>query len=225
MPAYITNPSQNSAIPLLQPGLPGYSLGSRATGSTRLLQVTNVALTGNVATLNVTMREGNIPAIGDLITVRGTSGAAGAFNVTNVALTGVSINSLTGQGTVTFALTHADVGSAVDAGQAYIPVPETAETLQVQKCLQFALPELSSENANSRTISWSTSYPSAPVSVSVTLEAALQDIDSQYATLDTSTNVNGETRLITLTDFRFVRINFGAVTGGSSPTGIAKILI
>lgn len=226
MPAYITPAVANNSVPCLQPGIPGYSLGSLNTNApTTLMDVSQVSLTSNVATLTVKVREGNIPAVGSLITVRGTQTASGAFNVTNVALATVSINSSTGQGTVTFALTHADVGATADIGQSYVPVPEVGETLQAQKCLQFAIPQRTSENANGRTISWSTAYPSAPATVSVTLEAALQDVDSQYATLDTSTNVNGETRLITLTEFRFVRINFGTVTGGTNPKGIAKILI
>src|SRR5581483_11501297 len=109
MPKYSSSPfnSVQSALP----GRPAYVFGGYAdnVAPTRML-VTNVALTSNVATLNVTVVEGNVPTVGSFITVQGTQQASGAFNVTNIALTGVTLNSA-GVGTVTFALTHANVGS------------------------------------------------------------------------------------------------------------------
>lgn len=225
MPAYQTPIPPGQPPQLLTPGLPGYAFGSRATGSSRLLQVTNVSLTSNVATLNVTMREGNIPAVGDLISVRGTSGGGGAFNITNVALTGVTITPSTGQGTVTFALTHADVASTPDAGQAYIPVPETAEALANGSSRQFAVQPISKDNTSGRTITWTTNYPSAPGGVTMALQAALVDLDSEYQTVDSSTNTTGEERYVVATNFNFLRLKASGVSGGSNPTVIAKIQV
>jgi hypothetical protein len=189
------------------------------------MQITNLALTSNVATATVLVREGNIPAIGSLISITGTAAASGAFNVTNIALTGVSINSLTGIGTVTFALTHADVVSIADSGQGYVPVPEVGESLTNQTCLQFGLPEVSGENTNARSITWTTAFTGSPSTVTVDLYGAMDDVDAQYGKLDTSTSNSGETRIIANVNFRFLRAKISNVSGGSSPTGIVKFLI
>ena len=97
MPAYIVSPL-DGVPPMLLPGINGYSTGSLASGPTARMLVTSVAINGsNVATLGVQMVEGNIPAVGSLISVRGTqtptSGGAPNFNVSNIALASVSINS------------------------------------------------------------------------------------------------------------------------------------
>ena len=127
MPNYPTNPL--AAIPLALPGTPVYAFGSfNDRVSPTKMGISNVALTTNVATLTVQVYEGNIPAVGSLITVQGTQNSAGLFNVVNVALTGVTINAITGAGTVTFALTHANVGSAADSGIAIVPQPFVGET-------------------------------------------------------------------------------------------------
>lgn len=127
MPNYPTNPL--AAIPLALPGIPVYAFGSfNDRVSPSKMGISNVALTTNVATLTVQVYEGNIPAVGSFITVTGTQQASGAFNVANVALTGVTINATTGAGTVTFALTHANVSSVADSGLAIVPQPLVGET-------------------------------------------------------------------------------------------------
>src|SRR5690348_688057 len=115
---------------LLTAGIPTYFFGSWPMDkSPTKMRVTNVALATNVATVTGTIFEGDVPVVGALIYIDGTQTASGAFNVQGVALTAVSISATTGQGTVSFALTHADVGSAADSGLAIIPQPETAETI------------------------------------------------------------------------------------------------
>jgi len=211
---------------MLQPGVPGYAFGSwNANAPTTLMQVTNISLTSNVATVTVLVREGNIPAVGSLISISGTTTASGAFNVSNIAITGVSIVAATGIGTITFALTHADVPSAADAGQAYVPVPEVAEALSNSTSQQFGVQEDVGMNDNARTVTWSTAYPSAPGAVTMDLQASLFDIDGQYVKVDESTNAAGEQRSITLQNFRFLRLKASGVSGGSSPSVIAKILL
>lgn len=128
MPNYSASPF--APLPLSpEPQIPVFVFGgfNDRTQPTKM-GVSNVALTTNVATLTVQIYEGNIPAVGSLITVTGTVSTAGLFNVTNVALTGVTINATTGAGTVTFALTHANVASAADAGIAIVLQPWTYET-------------------------------------------------------------------------------------------------
>ena len=224
MPAYITNPL-DGIPPMLLPGVPGYSLGSfNADTPDAKLLVTSVAINGsNVATLGVQLIEGNIPAVGSLISVRGTQKAGGAFNVSNVALVSVTINAQTGAGTVTFALTHADVASTPDAGEAAVPVPEVAEAIASgTKGLQFGMQAVSGLASNSRDVSWVLATPSAPASFSATLEVADVDEESEYTVIDTATSVGLRTVLGVRANF--IRVRFGTVTGGSSPTAVAKIL-
>lgn len=226
MPPYVTLPdSSNSPVLLLQPGVPAYALGSKKNGPTCKMVITQVAITGNVATVTVKIIEGDIPTTSGLITITGTTTAGGAFNVSGVAITGVSITASTGVGTITFALTHANVAPTADSGMGYVPVPEVAEALVNESTQAFAVQEVAGPNENGRTITWSTAYPSAPGAVTVKLQASLVDIDSQYSQLDSSTNVGGETRMITLTNERFLRANISGVSGGSNPTGIIKLLI
>ncbi len=217
---------------LLLPGVPGYAFGSKATGPTTLLQITQVALTSNVATVTVLVREGNIPTTSGLITITGTSVASGSFNVTNKAITGVSITAATGVGTITFALVHADVAPTADAGQGLVPVPEIGEALTNVSSVPFAIPEGSGHDTNELTITWSTFFPSAPGAVTMTLqaaminlEAAMINLDAQYVTLDSSTATTTDLRSITLTRFRFLRVTASGVSGGTNPTSVVKILI
>jgi hypothetical protein len=128
MPNY--NNSPFAPLPQVAlPGIPVFAFGSfNDRAAPTKMGISQVALTANVATLTVQLYEGNIPAVGSLITVQGTVSAGGAFNVVNVALTGVTINATSGAGTVTFALTHANVGATADSGFAIVPQPLVGET-------------------------------------------------------------------------------------------------
>jgi len=224
MPSYNASPVA-APLQLLLPNVPAYAFGSKAAGPTCLLQITKVSLTGNVATVTVLVREGNIPSTAGLITITGTATNSGIFNVTNKAITGVSIAAATGIGTITFALVHADVVEIADAGQGLVPVPEIGEALANGSSAAFAVPESSGHDTNELTITWSTFYPSAPGAVTMTLQAAMIDLDAQYQTLDSSTATTSDLRSITLTRFRFLRVTASGVSGGTNPTSIVKICI
>jgi len=140
MPAYSNDPTV--AVALALPGIPVYVWGSLSDRiAPSRMTISNVALTSNVATLTVQVIEGNIPAIGQNVTVRGTQQASGAFNVTAVAITGVTINAVSGAGTITFALTHANVGSVADSGLATAPQAITFEAVSTnENSVPVALP-------------------------------------------------------------------------------------
>ena len=115
MPPFQTLPPVVSPRRGLTPGLPSYSAGSFAVGqAASRFYVTSVAISANVVTLGVKLVEGNIPATGSLITVQGTIVGTAAVNVTNVALTGVTITAATGVGTVTYAATAANLATTPD---------------------------------------------------------------------------------------------------------------
>jgi hypothetical protein len=229
MPPYMTSPFQ--IRPTLLPGIPGYSFGkfNDRTPPSRF-SISQVAITGNVATITVQLLEGLIPIIGALITIQGTQTAAGAFNVTNAALTGVTIDSTTGAGTLTFALTHANVATTADSGAALVPQPEVGDAATVSKGQQFAVDFKAGVNPQGKLISWEFHFPSAPSTWSVQLEGAIEDVDSQYEPLqapvtNSSTQSSGTFFLNSPVNISFVRINVTVLTGGTSPTIVAKIMI
>lgn len=224
MPAYVSTPL-GPPPETLQPGVPGYAFGSfNANLPTTKMLVTTTASTGGTATVGVQVIEGKIPDVGSLVTIRGTSQGAGAFNVTNIAITAVSIVAGTGVGTIQFALVGTVV-SAADAGLALVPTPEVGEALTNATSKTFAVPEPVGSDTNQKGVVWSTSYPSAPGAVTMVLQGSLFDIDGQYQTVDTSTNVNGETRVYGPSNFRFFRLKASGVSGGTNPTVIGKIFI
>ena len=189
------------------------------------MKVTTVSANAtNNATIGVQILEGPIPVAGNLITVVGTTQAAGAYNVTNVAISNVVIDATTGIGTITFPLTTAQLAVTADVGAAMVPATAVAEALTNVASQSFAIPQPPGDNSNGKTITWQTIYPNQPATVTMALQAALEDVDSKYQTLDTSTNVLGEMRFITLTDFNFVRVKASGVTG-TTPKAIVTIAI
>jgi hypothetical protein len=87
---------------------------------------------------------------------------------------------------------------------------------------QFALPSPSGFPDGGRTVRWQTLFGTAPTSVSLSLQSAMADVDSEYATLDTSTATTGEARTVTTVRAKFLRIKCNSATGGSGYT--AKVL-
>jgi hypothetical protein len=51
----------------------------------------------------------------------------------------------------------------------------------------------------------------------------MADVDSEYQTLDTTTNIAGEARTVPGVQAKFLRIKFSSSTGGSGLT--AKLLV
>jgi hypothetical protein len=224
MPPFITVPFGITPRRGFTAGLPSYSAGSYAYGQQACrMYVTSVAIAANVVTLGVKMVEGNIPVLGTLVTflatVTGTVAGGSAVNVTNAVVTGVSITPSTGLGTITYAATAANLATTPDGGQVIIPVPEVAELLAVAKLQQFALDPMGGYGV---TMTWTT--PSAPGTISLQLEGAINDTDAEYSIIGTAqTGLNGSVIASVPELVRFVRVNVTAATGGSSPSLIAKL--
>ncbi|HEV2314449.1 MAG TPA: hypothetical protein VGR94_04015 [Candidatus Acidoferrales bacterium] len=87
-----------------------------------------------------------------------------------------------------------------------------------QASQQFALPSYSGFPENGRTIRWQTIFGTAPTSVSMVLQTAMVDADTQYTTVDTSTATTGEARTIAGVRGNFIRAKVSAITGGSGIT-------
>lgn len=232
MPAYSQSPFD--AVTLLQSGKPEYVFGtfSDTVAPARML-ISNVALTTNVATLTVTVVEGPIPAVGSLVTVKGCPTTSGTFNVTAVAIASVSINAVTGQGTITFALTHANVVSVASSGVAIAQTPEVAEALVNGASVAVCVPISNSELNQGRSIKAVVNFPSLPTTATVTIQEAISNKNSEFSDIGTvpvqvvsggATTTPGQLTIVG-TPGMFYRLNVSGVTGGTSPTIVGKILV
>lgn len=99
MPLYSASPSQT--IRLAKPGTPAYLFGhfSDVGAPTRFL-INQVSGQGHTATVKGIITEGNLPKVGDLITIEGSR--LSHFNVVAAPVTAVNINPKTGIGSISF---------------------------------------------------------------------------------------------------------------------------
>jgi hypothetical protein len=214
----------------MTPGFSTYLFGAWPSDKapTRFL-INTVALTSNVATLTGTVIEGDIPVVGAFVTVQGTVVAGGAFNVIDTALTAVSISATDGTGTISFSLTHADVAATGDGGFANIPQSETSETLANGASIPATIPFQTAKMSGNRTVTAVVTFPTLPTAVTVYLQGALRDRDSEYENLGTTTvsTVSGGTLTVgpvasfTLDMHPFYRFNVSGLSG--SGTIVAKL--
>ncbi len=229
MPAYSTSPFSKTPA-LLLPGQAGYSWGSfnDHVPSCKIFALTSAVNGSNVATVTGKVWEGNVPTIASGFSIISTQGLARIANVTNVTITSISYNATTGVVTIVYPCTNSLVVSGADTGLILLPQQELPELLSgitpPQAGSAFAIGSFAGLNVNGRTIAWQTEFPSAPSTVTMYLEAAIENLDAQYQILDTSTNVLGDLRYIDVTKFNFVRIKVQATTGGTAPSVIAKLL-
>jgi hypothetical protein len=189
MPAYDNSPFK--PVPkLLIPGQNSYLFGfySQDVSPTQI-QVSSVAIATNVATVIGTIFGGNVPLVGSLISIRGTQTSSGAFNVTNAAITAVTFVPATSVVTITFALTHANVATTADAGLAIIPVPEVGETIANGASIACTPQNNETFLEMGRLLSTTVKFPTLPTTLTVVLQGANFDTDSEYTTICTVATV------------------------------------
>ncbi len=234
MPAY----SNSAWAPLPEvaiPAKPAYFFGSLpVTTDDTYIHITNVAITSNVATVTGTIYRGNIPVVGNFISITGCPTSSGAFNVNQVALTAVSVTAATGVGTFSFALTHADVGAVASSGMGLVPIAEVGEALTNSTSVAIYVPSNELRDLGERSITVASSFPSLPTAATLTLYTAI-DNNPQAAVAEwTSMGVvstvaggvvtAGPLQTYTVPAGRFFRVVASGVSGGSSPTIIAKMI-
>lgn len=225
MPFYDNTPFKRP-VKTLVAGWPSYLFGSyNADVAEGVFAVTNFALTSNVVTLTGVMREGNIPAAGDFISTQGQP-----VDASHVAISTVTIAKDTGIGTITYALTHADVVSVPKGGVARILPAETFEAItasgsSIPVTVQFNDPETNI----GRTLTLVVNTPANTLTGTVVaqLQGALRDEDSEYvglgSTISITTSAQVKTQAYTLEGYRFYRLNVSGITGGAG-TICAKIM-
>lgn len=82
--------------------------------------------------------------------------------------------------------------------------------------IAFGVPQ--TPHKGPRTITWRTAYTGPPSAVNVVLQGAINDVDAEYFTLDTSTATAGETRAVNNANIRFIRARLVSHTGATSWT-------
>jgi hypothetical protein len=88
---------------------------------------------------------------------------------------------------------------------------------------QFALPSFTGLPDSGTAVRWQTIFGGAPTAVSLVLQGAMSDIDSEYQTIDTTVATTGEARTVAGVQAKFLRIRFVSSTGGTGLT--AKLLV
>src|SRR5262249_23148047 len=131
MPVYQSNPLTKK-VQQAVPGLPAYALGSLNTNcSTTAGTILTVALASPTATVKVLVKEGQIPAVGQLIWITGA--VPSYFNVSGVAIASVTQVNTPDDGTytLTFALTNSNIGTTNSPGLFMAPQIEIGDALNL----------------------------------------------------------------------------------------------
>lgn len=228
MPLY--NTSAFAPLPEVAiPAKPAYFFGSLpVTTQDTQARITNLALTSNVATITATIYQGNIPVVGNLISVQGASNAA--FNVSAAAITVITGTPATGVYQISYAVTHADIATAAGTGMAIIPIAETSEVAANGTSVAIYVPSNELRDLGQRSITVATTFPSLPTTATVTLFTAINNNPSEYTSMGVVATVAGGAQTVgPLVTFatpagRFFRLVVTSITGGTSPTLTAKMV-
>jgi hypothetical protein len=160
MPTYVPPVGYNTLPEVAVSGQPAYFYGSIPRDTQDMIaQVTSVACASNVATIVMTIQQGNIPVVGNLISVQGTQTASGAYNVSLVAIASISGTASTGVYTVTYACTTANLTTTADAGKAIVLIQEVSETVAANTSVAIYVPSQEPVDNGARTITVAVTFP------------------------------------------------------------------
>jgi len=196
----------------------GYSIGSlNDRVPPTKLYVTASSITSNVATLNARVLEGNIPLAGQLISTTGLTAIPNRTGVVIASVTGFTTGNLS-TGAITYANSNADVLATPDSGFATVPqgiVPQTVTAPYTGTVFTFSRSTPSSGGQG--TASWVVGFPTAPSTAVAVLEASVDNVDADFAIIDTFTGTTGSTREVSgISGFNFFRIQLSTLTGSGS---------
>jgi hypothetical protein len=244
MPAYVTSPFK-PPVALLLAGTPFYFFGSYndRTSPTFGYIISDSAVT-TTGTVTFRIIDGNEPAVGEKITVRGAANSVN-FNVTNGT---ILTESTTPDGicTVTYAISSTTQGTTSDGGQVLIPRIEVGETIIAGASVPAAVPFNNPVPDQGKVLSVTVSTPVAAgdSAATVKIQGADFDLDAEYQDIDTvatlaagslgttghwnsgqnttdaASNPGGVNQL----NYRFYRLNVSGVSGGAA-TIVGKIEI
>ena len=76
---------------------------------------------------------------------------------------------------------------------------------------------------NGISLGWQMTFTGAPTVVSTTLQLSIDK--TNWATIDTGTNISGEYRIVGAVIGKWLRVVLGTMTAGTSPTATCKIIV
>lgn len=216
MPAYQQTPFKNPPA-LLVSGTPTYLWGSFDDRSSPTFGyiITDAGVT-TTATVVFQIVSGNVPLVGDKVTVRGAANSAN-FNVTNATVLSVSCTDA-GVCTITYAISSTTQGATADGGQVEIVRSEIGETAVNGASVPAAAPFNNPNMQQGRTVTATVTFPTPPTTAQVYLQGAQFDIDAEYEDLGLvngigSFGVTGPSLHVADLAFRFYRFRSAFVTG------------
>jgi len=231
---------------------PNYLFGSRDYKTdVMLFSISEVAVTSDVATVTVQLESGGgpslangigLPIVGAKMGVRATQSNGGVFNVDPTTLTATTINPATGAGTLSFALTNANIGTTADTGTVAVQSAEVADLVQAGSAsAPYALVFTPDESDNSRCLGCQARWTgTVPTAATVVLQGANVDDDAQYMTIGNNQGgapggvVAASDALATIAGsavtqsgafysfigIKFIRAKLLSMTGGDGTTGL-----
>lgn len=239
MPSF--NASPFAALPeKATPGCPVYLFGTynEKQAPTKFSVTKDQATSATAAVLTVQITEGNIPAVGSLLTTYGTTNTGGQFNFTNAVITAVSITASTGAGTISVTGSGLTTQAATaDTGVGIIPVPETGDTVADGQSVAAGLPYTSpfSSDQPAQAVQCEVTFPTLPTACVVSLQAAMtlqaqsggtvgaqwQTVISNVVTVAAGSATYGTTQWSGKANF--LRFSISGTSG--SGTIVAKVMI
>jgi hypothetical protein len=229
----------------LQTSMPNYAFGTRPQQAQPFLfQVTSVSLAADVATIGVTLKSGGggnaVPTVGAKMGVQGTTHAQ--FRVDPTLVSAVNYDTSTGVGTISFALTGANVATTPDVGQLVVQSAEIPDLIVAGSASRaYALGYTQDQMDNERSLFCEAKFTGTmPTSATVVLQIANVNDDSRFQTVSNSGgtapggSVAESDALATITGSsvvqsgatynfllgRFVRVKVLSLTGGDDTTGL-----
>jgi hypothetical protein len=208
MPYFRNSPPAHSI--LIEQGWPVYLFGSRQSIDSENY-ITSVAVTGDVATVGITSLSGPLPVVGGFASIRTSQTSSGLFNVTDLPITAVSLDP-TGTGTVSFALTNADIASTPDVGKLYVRFAAIGEAVTSAggASITGSVGNVVGRNGNWLTAQVNLQGVSAGT---VALQGSNTNNDADFIDIEAITLASGIGTASVETSFEFVRFNITAVTG------------
>lgn len=227
----------NTSVPQAVPGFPVYLLGSYAQDvATTRMNISTVALAGTTATVVGTVAEGNIPVVGQLVTLAGA--VPSYFNVTNAKILTVSSAASPDVGvyTITFTLANSNIGTTSSPGIAVAPQLEVGDSITLGSLsgpwssLQCGVQQNVGPN-NGRSVRFDVSFPTLPNgNCTVVAQSADLDLDAQYTDLGTVATVtagvqSGGSAVFADVLQNLVRFQVRNITSPGSGTVVGKVLV
>jgi hypothetical protein len=241
MPNYVNSPFA-PPVQIAIPAVPAYFFGSLPVDTDdTYMRVTNVSIATNVASVVGTIYRGNIPAVGNFISIQGTTSNSGIFNVSQATITGVTGTPSTGVYTITFALTNANITATADSGLAIIPIAEVPEAVANGTSVAIYVPSNELRDLGQRSITVATSFPSLPTAAVVTLYTAINNnpqaaspewtemgivatVSGGAVTVPANASTGGGLATFSTPAGRFFRVVVSGASGGTSPTLVCKMV-